>query len=287
MGDLAVGYAVIGVVSILACGGGAIVSRRIQRVLRSALVATLVILVVAFAAKIQGRLIVAEWLPFSNAIVIGNLTIVGAACLAGFVLGWPSLPIWRRVLFASGIWVAGLIALQSQMPRDPPKPGNEWIDEVCMQTNSASCSACAAATLLVHHGIRADEEQMMDLCLTGAKGTPSLGLYRGVKLKTAGTLYDVEVFHTDVDSLLDSSASPAILLVKLEIGANVDPRYEQQWGWTPGLGHAVVYYGRAGSDRIMIGDPSVGREKWTIDDLRVLWQGEGLRLCERTRGSNW
>ncbi len=278
MGDLAVGFLVISIVSLLACGLGVVAIRRVKGLLRTLLVATVVALVLAFAIKLQGRLVVAEWLPFSNVILIGNLTMVGSACLAGIVLGWPSLPIWRRTLFSAGMWVVGLTALLHQMPRNPPEPGNEWIDEVCMQSNRASCSACAAATLLVHHDIPADEAEMMKLCLTGAEGTPSLGLYRGLKLKVAGTPYDVEAFHMDIESLLDSTEVPAILLVMLELGADVDPRYEQQWGWTPGLGHAVVYYGRSGPDRVMIGDPSVGREKWTIDDLRVLWQGEGVRL---------
>ena len=281
MDDLAIGFLVIGLVSLLACIIGIFTVRNVRGLVRTLMVATVVALVLTFAVKAQGRLIVTEWLPFSNVILVGNLTTVGSACLAGIVLGWPSLPIWRKTLFATGMWGVGVMALLSQMPRNPPEPGDDWVDEVCMQTNRASCSACAAATLLVHHGIPADEAEMMKLCLTGAKGTPSLGLYRGLKLKTADTRYDVEVFHSDIESLLDSSDVPAILLVKLELGADVDPRYEQLWGWTPGLGHAAVYYGLAGTDHIMIGDPSVGREKWTVDDLRVLWQGEGVRLRDR------
>ena len=281
MADLVVGFLIISIVSLLACILGAVAIQRVKGLLRTLLVAAVVVFVLAFAIKLQGRLIVAEWLPFSNVIFTGNLTMVGAACLAGIVFGWPSLPSWRRTLFAAGMWAVGLTALLHQMPRNPPKPGDEWNDEVCMQSNQASCSACAAATLLMHYDIPADEGEMMKLCLTGAKGTPSLGLYRGLKLKAAGTPYEPEAFHMDIESLLDSTEVPAILLVMLELGADVDPRYEQQWGWTPGLGHAVVYYGRAGTDRIMIGDPSVGREQWSLDDLRVLWQGEGLRLRRR------
>lgn len=281
MSDLAIGFLIVGLASLLACVVGAVTVRWITGIPRTLVVAVLVALVLAFAIKLQGHLLLARWFPFSNVILVGNLTMVGAACFAGVVLGWPSLPVWRRLLFSAGMWCAGLVALLHQMPRNPPPAGNEWIDEVCMQSNRASCSACAAATLLVHHGIPADEAEMMELCLTGSGGTPSLGLYRGLKLKTAGTPYEVEVFRTDIQSLLAGDQEPAILLVKLELGAEVDPRYERDWGWIPGLGHAVVYYSRAGADRIMIGDPSVGREKWTIDDLRVLWQGEGLRIRRR------
>ncbi|MHB8900222.1 MAG: cysteine peptidase family C39 domain-containing protein [Thermoguttaceae bacterium] len=281
MNDLVTGYLIVAATSVLACCLGAFLVRWTQGIVRTLAIAILLVLVLAFASKIQGHLILAQWLPFSNVILVGNLTMVGAACFAGVVLAWPSLPVWRRLLFATCMWMVGMVALLHQMPRDPPPAGNEWIDGVCMQSNRASCSACAAATLLSEHGIPADEAEMMELCLTGAGGTPTLGLYRGLKLKTAGTPYDVEVFRTDIESLLDSSRLPAILLVMLELDADADPRYQRDWGWIPGLGHAVVYYGRAGNDRILVGDPSVGREKWTIDDLRVLWQGEGLRLRRR------
>jgi hypothetical protein len=69
-----------------------------------------------------------------------------------------------------------------------------------------------------------------------------------------------------------------LLLVRLPERGVVDPRYEREWGWTPGLGHAVVMYGFAGKDRVDIGDPSIGREQWTVDDLGTLWHGWGLRL---------
>lgn len=281
MSDLTIGYAVITCASLLACFLGARVAWRTKGIVRTLLIAALVALVLTFAIKIQGHLVLARWFPFSNAILVSNMTVVGAWCLAGFILGWRSIPLWRRLVFGTAIGAVGVVALLNQMPRNPPLPGDEWVDEVCMQTNKASCSACAAATLLVDHGMPANEAEMMKLCLTGAEGTPSLGLYRGLKLKTASTPYEVVTFHTDIESLLDSKELPAILLVMLELGADVDPRYEEQWGWTPGLGHAVVYYGRVGTDRIMIGDPSVGRERWTLDDLRVLWQGDGVRLHRR------
>ena len=281
MDDLTIGFLIAGVASILACCVGIYAARRIKGILRTLLVGAYVTLVLAFAVKLQGRLVLAQWLPFSNVILVGNLTTIGAAGFAGMVWGWQSVPLWRRLIFGAGMWAVAVVALLSQMPRNPPSPGDEWIDEVCMQSNHSSCSACAAATLLAYHGIRTNEAEMMKLCLTGAKGTPSLGLYRGLKLKTEGTPYDVEVFRTDLDTLLNSDESPAILLVMLEANADVDPRYQRDWGWVPGLGHAVVYYGRAGEDRVMMGDPSVGREKWSFEDLRVLWQGEGLRLRQR------
>jgi hypothetical protein len=88
----------------------------------------------------------------------------------------------------------------------------------------------------------------------------------------------VEVIQSDVDRLLDDDRWPVLLLVKLEHDADVDPRYQRDWGWTPGVGHAVVIFGRVGKDRLDVGDPSIGREQWLVRDLRVLWQGRGLPL---------
>ncbi len=60
------------------------------------------------------------------------------------------------------------------------------------------------------------------------------------------------------------------------------PEYpKNEWGWTPGVGHTVVVFGFTDDGRVEVGDPAVGREHWTVDDLRVLWNGEGLRFVRR------
>ena len=73
-----------------------------------------------------------------------------------------------------------------------------------MQSRGASCGPCCAVTLLRHCGIEADEREMSDLCLTTKSGTPSLGLYRGLKLKTNDTPWDVEVVRGDLEQLCES-----------------------------------------------------------------------------------
>lgn len=109
----------------------------------------------------------------------------------------------------------------------------------------------------------------------------SQGLYRGLKLKTADSPYRVDTIESTVDELLKADQWPVLLLVHLDPDADVDPRYEEEWGWTPDLRHAVVVFGRIGEDRLDVGDPSIGREQWTLEDLRVLWHGDGLRLVKR------
>ena len=61
------------------------------------------------------------------------------------------------------------------------------------QDSQVSCSAACAAKLLVEHGIEASEPEMILLCLTNRLGTPPLGLYGALKIKTRGTLWNVEI----------------------------------------------------------------------------------------------
>jgi hypothetical protein len=54
-----------------------------------------------------------------------------------------------------------------------------------------------------------------------------------------------------------------------------------EWGWTPGKRHAVVVFGFLPDgkiEKIDMGDPSVGREKWNVESLNTLWNGEGITL---------
>ena len=45
--------------------------------------------------------------------------------------------------------------------------------------------------------------------------------------------------------------------------------------------HTVLLFDFAANDRVNMADPDVGREQWTVDDLRVLFRGRGLRLRKR------
>lgn len=162
-----------------------------------------------------------------------------------------------------------------------PETNDRWRDGVCLQTSPATCSPAAAATLLRAHGIPATEREMAGLCLTREGGTAAHGLYRGLKLKTAGTPWDVEVIDTDAAGLRAMSPGAAILTVRLDRTPGTDSRYEQLWGWTPGVRHTVVFYRFTGDGKVEMGDPSVGRERWSAKDLGVLWHGEGMRLVRR------
>src|SRR5690606_12744726 len=104
-----------------------------------------------------------------------------------------------------------------------------------------SCSPAAAATLLRHYDIPATETELVDLCLTRLEGTSLHGLYRGLKLKTAGTPWDVEAFNGNLEQLHEYVESgPVILNVRLPFEMGPESIYVTQWGWVPGQGHTVV-----------------------------------------------
>jgi len=281
MVDLTVGIAILWGLAALLFGLGVRVGRRVSR--RAACLLTLpalgLIVLYSFVFIDDPRL---AWvLPVSSLVVVGNWTPLAVGWLAGLVWTHGSPPAWRKAAIVvlmgtvtaahAHVWVLGV----------PPKCGDVWLDGVCMQTSRSSCSAACAATVLRAHGIAATEKEMARLCLTRSTGTTALGVYRGLKLKTAGTPYDVETFSWTVDELRESPPGPVILHVRLDKGATTDPRYTRDWGWTVGRGHAVVFYRFLDNGLIEMGDPSIGREKWHEDSLDVLWHGTGLRLVER------
>jgi predicted double-glycine peptidase len=219
-------------------------------------------------------------LPFSNAIVLGNWVPLCLAVLLGIgaerMRGrWVRKSVALVPLTAVALWAA-----YGWMLAPPPKGGRSFANTVAMQTTRSSCSAAAAATLLNYGGIRATEAEMIPLCLTRDSGTFSLGLYRGLKLKTAGSAWSVEHRHLTLDELKRLNR-PAILTVMLPRHAVVDARYAREWGWIPGQPHTVVFVRSLSNGDVAIGDPATGFEYWEEESLRVLWTGEVLMLVPR------
>ena len=283
MADLHTAIAIVVVSSVGTLLLGLRVGRRISN--RSATFACglTVAFLIAHVSLISDRLWVTRILPVSNVVILGDLLPPAVCFLAG--LAWrviPGHPLRRGVLIAI---LTGLCVHRSFRTAFAVPPGplaERWRHDVCLQTSPATCSAAAAATLLCAHGIDATEAEMARLCLSTERGTSNHGLYRGLKLKTAGTAWDVEAFHTDAAGL---RAAPglAILSVRLDPTPGVDPRYEKLWGWTPGVAHSVVFFGFVpdAHGKVEIGDPAAGREHWSARDVDVLWHGEGLRLARR------
>jgi hypothetical protein len=76
------------------------------------------------------------------------------------------------------------------------------------------------------------------------------------------------------------SSEPALLIVGLRRGhLPDDPRYTREWGWTPGVFHAVCFLRAETDGLVLMADPSVGLDHWSKQDLEVLWTGVGLRMA--------
>lgn len=221
----------------------------------------------------------ARLLPYSNLIILSNLFPEFLAVMAAelWVL-WPQYP-QRRISSVILFSLFSVLLMCQPALRVPPKCKDVWLGLVCMQTDYSTCSPAAAATLLDHYEIKTTEQEMARLCLTDHKGSLWMGIFRGLLLKTQDLGYQVEVGHYTLEQLR-SMPGPFLLRCGLDVGADVDPSYIDSWGWEPGQQHTVVLYDFLPNGKGMIGDPSVGLEFWTAQDLGVLWHGQTMRLVK-------
>jgi MFS family permease len=245
------------------------------------LLALAILAMVCFLQFWAGHLFWARLVPVSAAIVYTNLTAIFAALAAGWAWRMPQLTTWRRAFVTGALALASLAAilwpLLSIAIRPPPAGKDKWQGPVALQSSWATCSPAAAATLLSAEGIAVHEHDMIPLCLTDYDGTPTLGLYRGLKLMASRHNRQLEIVDPSLEKLLTDNDWPVLMAVRLPRGVD-DPRFEQEWGWIPGMGHSVVALGRDPNGTLLIADPAVGLELWTEDKLKTLWQGNGLRV---------
>ena len=214
-------------------------------------------------------------LPFSNLLIFSNPNMLFASFIAGTAFRLIPGKKYRKFLLIIPLLTITFYSSYNFLFKAPPTTGNRWKDGVCLQSSESSCSAACAATLLKHYGISTTEKEMVDLCLTRKNGTTLLGTYRGLKIKTRNTEYSVKMEKWSLDKLLNTKF-PVIIQAELKEGAKADPRYAGQWGWTPGVSHAVIFYGRGNGNKVIIADPSVGRENWRIKGIKTLWHGQVL-----------
>jgi hypothetical protein len=277
-------WVAVGVMIFVAVGAGVVSARflstdkgqRVMLLLALSLVATFF-----FLLYFVGQLFWARVVPLSAAIIYSNLAAVFAGLGAGWAWRMPGTPWWRRIsltlILSGAALVAILWPLLSMALRPPPEGQDQWSGPVAMQTSWATCSPAAAATLLSAEGLPVSERDMIPLCLTDHDGTPTLGLYRGLKLVASRNNRQVEITDRSLARLLQEDDWPVLAAVRLPFGVD-DPRFAEEWGWIPGMGHSVVVLSRTPGGEFVVADPAIGLEVWSESKLKTLWQGNGLRI---------
>jgi hypothetical protein len=280
MWDLFWGGLLVVAVSTAAFAAGLAVARHAPRAVSNTFGVLVLLSICWFVTGIYGTLAVARLLPFTNVALVGNWIPVGASFLSGLFMGHRRVTTPFHIITTLALLSLAWYALFSPLCDTRLTEEDRWsVDGVCLQTNSASCSACAAVMLLRTVGIHSTEREMTGLCLTNSQGTPTLGLYRGLKLKTDGTCWAVEVVQSNVEQMRRDASGPMLLLVRLSQKPGL--RLASCWAGARSPGHAVLLYRFEQNDRAIVGDPAVGRRIWGTERLRDSWSGEGLRLVKR------
>lgn len=242
------------------------------------------LLLVAYLRFVWKTALLASLLPFASIVILSNLFPLAAAFLAGITWTHGYGTRKRRVLFGLSLYLVSFGSTVEPLLGQPPRCLDEWqVDDdysfpVCRQTSSYSCTAAAAATLLRMNGIPAQESEMARLCLT-RKGTTWQGLYRGLKVKTDGHPFRIDVIECPVAELKSRVHGPAIISVGIDPDTPYSSEYVYSWGWQPGMRHSVVLIGfHPNSSKAAIADPAVGFENWSGRDMKTLWRGRAVCL---------
>lgn len=221
----------------------------------------------------QPRLV--SYLPHTAIIVLANWHPLIGSFFAGMYLSSRKVGRVRRftvgpmtLLLAGYAIIAPLLG--SAPACKPSDPGNPLVS----QTTPYTCSPAAAASLLRLHGIAATESQMAELCLT-RRGTHWMGVYRGLKLMTEKTPWDVVARPFSRSAVMSLNESPALLSVNVDTDS-IAP--SEDHGFRGHSGHSVLALGSRDNTKVMVFDPSpaYGIECW--DDELLSWVSNGVIL---------
>jgi len=278
-------YLSFGVMFFL-CGLAAFAGASLQARARRAIVLTAEIVVccgtAAYLNYLWDRPILSRLLPFSGAIILGNwLPIIGAFFMGVCLKTNRVSAVSRAVLAGSMVGISGYSFVSPMLGSPPACQPGAFDRTLDFQTTNSTCSSACAANLLKLHGIPATEEEMAELCLT-RRGTHWLGVYRGLKLKTAETDWDVNVEEIRKEDLFSDIHGLGILALSfhtLESGRIRDP----EWGFAADVGHSVLVLRSHAPATLDIFDPApdYGFETWDEAVLAKVRNGILLRLIPR------
>jgi hypothetical protein len=273
-------------VMLTLCGLAAFAGAALQERAGRAMVVSVEILVclatAAYLHWLWDRPSLSRLLPFSGTIILGNwLPIVGSFFL-GICLKTKRIAFLRRIVLAFFmVAVSGYSLTKPMLGKPPACVPVMSVRTLDFQTTDQTCSAACAASLLRLHGISANEKELSSLCLT-RQGTHWLGVYRGLKLKTAGTNWDVVAEEVSTQDLFSGNLGPGILALSFHVaesGRTCDP----EWGFESDVGHSVLILKSSSPAALDVFDPApdYGFETWHEDVLASVRSGILLQLVPR------
>lgn len=259
---------------------GAMLTRRSRKAKVLVVQVGALIALVGYLTLIWDRPILAALLPSSNVIILGNWLPLWACFFVGIYLATSGNVGYRQATLSVFAFCLSAISVVSPMFGEAPECQSIQ-DSVAFQyqTSPYTCSAACAVTLLRLHGIRATEQEMADLCLT-REGTHWMGVYRALKLKTAGTDWDVVVEQLEAEQKPSLNRGPGLLALSFDLDAFPEA---VDHGFSSLTGHSVVSLGTFGPGYVDVFDPSpdFGFERWGDAFWKATSSGVLLKLVSR------
>lgn len=165
--------------------------------------------------------------------------------------------------------------------------GQTRIDEngVCLQTSRETCSPAAIVTLLRHYDMDVTEAEVASLALTKRGiGTRPLGQYRALKqiVEQYGPQYQVRLERLS-PAEVTASSHPVLVVVGIPKKRNYSATERdliEKYAWPEGVNHSVVFLSDDPNDsrKVLIAEPSIGREKWWRPQFDALYRGYALSI---------
>ncbi len=234
-----------------------------------------------YFAFVWDRPWIAGWVPHTALIVLVNWHPLMGAFFAGMYLSSTQVGPARRYTIGPLTLLLAAYAIVAPLTGRPPVCEPDASDGALItQTTPYTCSAAAAASLLRLHGIETDEAEMAELCLT-RKGTHWMGVYRGLKLMTQESEWDVVAQPFSHEAVMNLHETPAILSVNVDTDSIA--RTEDH-GFRSESGHSVLALRSSNNHEVIVFDPSpaYGIECWDRELLSWVSDGVILRLVPRS-----
>ena len=222
------------------------------------------------------RPILTRLLPHTSLIVLANLHPVFGCFFAGMYFRAKRIRAWRRALVGPATVVLAGYAIVAPLTGQPPHCEEDSGGTLVAQSTPFTCSPAVGASLLRLHGIQVSESLMAELCLT-REGTHWLGLYRGLKIMTQDTEWDVEVCPFSRQAVLELGNRPAILSLNLDTARM---GLTEEYGFRADAGHSVLQLKELAGGKLLVFDPSpsFGLEIWESDILTQVSTGVIISL---------